>query len=615
MQRLGETSWIRRMQFPVVGLLLLHALLLAYPGWTMSPNPTEVAHMAATIHLWKTHRNDVFHVNPPLMRVITGWTVVLCDPCFDSASYSTQPMDRCEWKMGKDFLAANTHESLRWYFALARWASIPFLIGCGYVGYRFSGELYGEAAGLIFLALWSFSPLLLGWGPTVCPDVLAGGLGLVAAYVLLRWLRRPTLLRAVIAGAFLGLLPLTKMTWLIAFCVWPLVYLFWVVLAWTRNGAKNAISLSSLPQLAVLLLVGLCTLNAGYLFDGTLQPLQSYDFHSQWLTGDEHPDDRQAWTTGNRVSGSWLGTIPVPLPREFVQGLDTQRVDFERGRLSYLAGQWSNRGWWYYYLYALAAKMPLGTWFLLLLTVFVTCFRREYNAVWEEEAVLLLPMVAIFVLVSSQTGISANMRYIIPALPFLFVWIAKLAKAYVRRDWTISAITSMLVAWMAVSSLSVYPHSLSYFNEFAGGPTNGPEHLLGSNTDWGQELFYLKRWCENHPEAHPISVAFWGTYPAEVSGIRSVGDPPSGPHALFTEEGVSLAKLGPQPGWFALSVNEIYRRSRRYRYFLDFEPVATTGYSIYIYNITLEDANRARREFGLPKLPKDWDRTQECAQP
>ncbi len=30
------------------------------------------------------------------------------------------------------------------------------------------------------------------------------------------------------------------------------------------------------------------------------------------------------------------------------------------------------------------------------------------------------------------------------------------------------------------------------------------------------------------------------------------------------------------------------------------------GYSIYIYRITLDEANGVRRELGLPELPDDW---------
>jgi hypothetical protein len=46
--------------------------------------------------------------------------------------------------------------------------------------------------------------------------------------------------------------------------------------------------------------------------------------------------------------------------------MDLQRVDLEAGWLSYLHGQWRQGGWWHYYLYALAVKLPLGTLALLL---------------------------------------------------------------------------------------------------------------------------------------------------------------------------------------------------------------------------------------------------------
>lgn len=49
------------------------------------------------------------------------------------------------------------------------------------------------------------------------------------------------------------------------------------------------------------------------------------------------------------------------------------------------------------------------------------------------------------------------------------------------------SLVASLACWTIGSSLWVYPHSLSYFNESIGGPLNGAAHLLGSNVDWGQD--------------------------------------------------------------------------------------------------------------------------------
>ncbi|MDR1491484.1 MAG: hypothetical protein LBT05_01990, partial [Planctomycetaceae bacterium] len=45
-----------------------------------------------------------------------------------------------------------------------------------------------------------------------------------------------------------------------------------------------------------------------------------------------------------------------------------------------------------------------------------------------------------------------------------------------------------------------------------------------------------------------------------------------------------------------------YDSEQQYRYFLNFEPVDKIGYSIYIYHIMPEDANRVRREMELPEI-------------
>jgi hypothetical protein len=138
------------------------------------------------------------------------------------------------------------------------------------------------------------------------------------------------------------------------------------------------------------------------------------------------------------------------------------------------------------------------------------------------------------------------------------------------------------------------------------GPRSGPRHLLESNIDWGQDLFYLEDWYKSHPEARPIKVAYFGEYPLDCSRIKSAGSPPIGPDRKQIAERTDPGAFGPLPGWYAVSVNEIYGQSQQYRYFLNFQPVAMAGYSIYIYHITLDEANQSRRGLGLHELPKDW---------
>ena len=133
----------------------------------------------------------------------------------------------------------------------------------------------------------------------------------------------------------------------------------------------------------------------------------------------------------------------------------------------------------------------------------------------------------------------------------------------------------------------------------------GPRHLLDSNIDWGQDLFYLKDWLDAHPDVKLDGLAYLGSYPATLAGIPETPMPPSRadrerPNGLLPQ----IANW-PEAGLVCISVNYIYGRDRQYRYFLNFEPVAMAGYSIYIYHITLDEANRVRRELGLPELERE----------
>jgi hypothetical protein len=383
--------------------------------------------------------------------------------------------------------------------------------------------------------------------------------------------------------------------------------------------------------------MALLVLNMGYLFDGTFRTLGAYSFQSGLMRGDdadatnEHPPSR------NRFAGTWLGSLPVPLPEAFVQGLDMQRHDFEGGRRSYLRGEWADHGWWYFYLYALLVKEPLGGLCLAALAVVATVFLPAFRAGWRDEILLISIFLAVVGFVSSQSGFSMHSYHILPALPFLYLWASKVGRIFDKRRAAglcslLPAVTIIvLLFWTVCSSLIVYPHVLSHFNELAvvlptskdasyptpvpsterralatalcAGPRNGPRHLLGSNIDCGQDLFFLEDWCESHPKASPISVSYDGGYPLALTKIKSAGFPPR-LQSIGRRVGDERkpGNLGPRPGWYALSVNEIYRPSGEYRYFLYFEPEAMAGYSIYIYHINSDEAEKVRRKLGLPDL-------------
>jgi hypothetical protein len=147
----------------------------------------------------------------------------------------------------------------------------------------------------------------------------------------------------------------------------------------------------------------------------------------------------------------------VPLPRNYILGIDIQQQDFENyGRPSYLRGEWRDHGWWYYYLYAAVIKVPLGLWTLGVLTLclpYVTPAipvqagienvrppfqggkddkkMRGDSSVFRDALILLTPPLIIFCVASAKTGFSEHFRYVLPCFPFLFIWLSQAARVFI----------------------------------------------------------------------------------------------------------------------------------------------------------------------------------------
>jgi len=570
-------------------LLALHAGLLAWGAWQHSPSVDEIGHLPAGLSHWQHARFDWYRVNPPLVRMVAALPVLLSgaktatrlDLGHDS---TTMPADRPEFVAGFRFIRTNGLRAF-WYFTIARWACIPFCLVGAYVCFRWASELYGPWSGILAMTLWCFSPNIIAHGQLITPDAGAAALGAAAAYLFWRWLKEPTWRRALLAGLLLGLAELAKMTLLLFFALWPLL---WIVWTWgDRRQLTWANSRHQAAQLAVMLLLGLYLLNLGYGCEGSMQPLGSYRFISYTLGGHQ-PDDAFV-SPDNRFTDTWLAKLPVPLPKNYVLGADYTKWEYERKKWSFLRGEWRFGGWWYYYLYALGVKVPLGAWVLLLLAAVLAVRQRGPAATGRDELVLLTPLLGLLAFVSSQTGFSHNLRYVLPIFPFAFIWMGQVARAVRTRHRTMVGLAAVALSWSVASSLWIYPHSFSYFNELVRGPTGGHFHLSGytdTHIDWGQDFFYLKRWLERHPEAQPLKTALH-----RFCDVASTGIPPD------------LPPERPEPGWFAVSVDAIHERSEPYGYFLHFQPVAMAGYSIYVYLIGFEEANDVRRKLGVRELP------------
>jgi 4-amino-4-deoxy-L-arabinose transferase-like glycosyltransferase len=623
--------WKTLRRFLPAGVLTIHAGLLAYGAAVHSPCIDEVGHMAAGLSHWQLGRFDLYHVNPPLVRMVAAVPVLFAQPKTDWSEYSDAPGARSEFEIGRQFITDNGERSF-WFFTWARWACIPFSLLGGYICFRWARDLYGEWSGLLALTLWCFGPNILANGQMITPDMGATALGVTAAYVFWKWLKQPSWRLCVASGLTLGLALLTKATWIILFGLWPALWLLWQT---SRASGGRQPPDPPRPwrggalQLATTLLLGLYVLNTGYGFEGSFDRLGDYQFVSETLGGPRSPG---VIIGQNRFASNWLGVVPMPVPRNYLLGIDAQKHDFESRYWSYLRGEWRQQGWWYYYLYGLAVKVPLGVWCIAILAVVLALTWRGYAASWRDELTLLAPAAAVLMLVSAETGFNHHLRYVLPIFPFCFVWISKAARypptlpsprcggGLGGGAWA-AVLTGAAIAWAVGSSLWVYPHSLSYFNELAGGPENGSAHLVDSNIDWGQDLFFLRDWLKAHPEARPIKLAYFGFFDPRVAGIEFT-PPPPGPTRPGDTSKPDAQEEGPHPGWFAVSMTMLrgYEYSihdgrgglhgsplNNYTYFQRFQPVGRAGWSIYIYHITPQKCAQERRKMDLPALTAPTD--------
>ena len=547
----------------VIVLLLLGTQtgLIAWIGLRTTPTVDEVGHLPAGLMVYELGRFDGYKVNPPLVKLVAALPVWAIGPEYNWTSLNDAPGARPEWRVGGDFIRKNgPYSFLLW--TLARWMCIPFIWIGGWACFRWSAELHGVNAGLVALTLWCLSPNIIAWGATIGADAAAASIGLWACYTYRNWVRSPSIRTAIISGLVLGLAELTKSSLLILYLAFPVI--------WLLLKRKNMTTRPPAGQLGFILCLSVIVINAGYNYEGTLTTLGEYRFFSATLGGGK-TRARLPENAANRFAGTLLGDVPVPFPRPYVEGLDLQKVDLEMGAPSYMAGVWKSRGWWYWYLFALMVKVPVGTLVLLGLTTLHRIVSRHPARLSDDALCLIVPPLFLFLLVSSQTGFTIYFRYVVPCLPFAFVYISRVAS----RTGAFMRIAALALACSVISSLWIYPHSLAFFNVAAGGPQNGHTQLLQASIEFGQNGLYLRDWLDQNQfvtRQEPIMldvVEFEGPH----LGIRS---------QPFDENNAKA--------WAAISVTRLFGPNTKHLDRRGVRPFARIGYGVWIFE-PLSSAN------------------------
>jgi hypothetical protein len=272
-------------------------------------------------------------------------------------------------------------------------ARIPFVVVSALLGllvYCWAREIYGDAAALASLFLYSLCPTILAHCKLATPDLLLAFTATLALYSFHKYLQAPSAMRIIICGIALGLALLSKFT---ALMLIPIVLFVVFVSRFInpsspafvkeeRNLSHNSVGANlfagamrkepennvrinphlqnptpirqlwhGLSGLPLILLIASFVVWAGYGFQfGT-------PFMPQWLKpqADRLFAEKLFWRAVDTLADRGI-RIPA---YSYILGMYTQLAAAKGWKDNFLFGEISRTGWWYFYWAAFLIKTPI----------------------------------------------------------------------------------------------------------------------------------------------------------------------------------------------------------------------------------------------------------------
>lgn len=280
------------------------------------------------------------------------------------------------------------------------------------------------------------------------------------------------------------------------------------------------------------------------------------------------------------------------LPAAYSQGFIWSQAS-AANMSAFLAGQYRDGGWWYYFPAVLLLKTPVMK-LALMGAGIVFLVRQQLTARRRDVVFVLLPPL-IYLGAAMTSDINIGVRHVLPVSPFGFLIAAVAVQRLLAGGRMARSVLAAVVGVWLVTFGAVYPHTLAFFNLAAGGSSQGPKWLADSNLDWGQGLKSLKSWMKRHGVGQ-VNFAYFGPIDPRNYGINYTGLP-----TLPEFEGSEPPRL---PGFVVVSptVQALAAREPRLELFYAGleaqEPVAVVGHALRIYWVE-------EWPLGEPPAPED----------
>jgi hypothetical protein len=504
-------------------LLVLHVVLATWVATRNSVTFDENFHLPAGVVALARADFSSSYAQPPLSRALCGAAALAAGARLPDPKVELPGRER---QLGESFMRRNADRYQRVFMA-GRMVVVAMSAALGWLIWKAARRRYGPLAGLVATGLWTFSPDALAHGSMVGVDVPTALAVFGAVLAGAAWLESGRWRDWAVCAAW------TAAAFLVRFsAVQVLVALVVVAVLRAVRGAQSR-PLRVAAGLTALGGVAWFAVCAGYLFQGVGTPLGRIELHSPMFV----------------ALGRALAGVPSPLPEPYLRGLDYIGFIAQPGlKPGYFLGAVTDRHHVEYFPVAMAVKWPLGFLALLLARKVQVIVRRGAGLAADSE--LIVPALVVIGMAMSA-NLDYGVRYLVPALPFLCVWVSGLAALPSRlgvgspsarsRPAAVSAwawLALLLALAVPVELAHALPYPLSFFNAFAAAPGQGERIVNDSNVDWGQGLIALREDMARLG-IRRVHLAYHGTTDPAMYGIDYV--PYFG------------GALGPEADWIAMS--------------------------------------------------------------
>ena len=206
------------------------------------------------------------------------------------------------------------------------------------------------------------------------------------------------------------------------------------------------------------------------------------------------------------------------------------------------------------------------------------------------DTIFMAAWILLYWVVSIRANLNIGVRHLMPVYGFTFIILANVL-VWIRNSFsdkkklfTFNFLLLTLLGWYLYENLSVYPFYLTYFNQVAGGPSQGYQYVVDSNVDWGQDLKRFTDWVDKN-NIKKISFDYFGwsdqTYYLKNKLVWI--------HAGQYRDATEFLKDNPEGGYIAVSASffmgSLPDPLTSYAWLNNYKPIAFIGNSIFVWYI------------------------------